>query len=142
MSGAQNWQFVDPFGVDVSMAGRSGVRTPEAQYPDGYITPMQWRRGPGQADVAPPLNSRDSYDRGNNKHTKLPPEDYFWPGDFSPTSRIMAPVRVNADGLPERRRMAYQGTTADRLTARASAQPGWMGTELSVYTDRPPWSKG
>lgn len=140
MSGAANWQFIDPFGVDVSMAGRSGVRTPEAQYPDGYITPTQWRRGRGQPDVAPPLNSRDSYERGVNKHTKLPAEDYMWSSDFSPTSRIMAPVSTGEDGLKYVARMAYQGSITDRITARAGQGPGWMGTELNVYTDRPPWS--
>lgn len=140
MAGNSNWQFIDPFGVDVSMATRGGVRTPEAQYPDGYLTPMSWRRGRGPADVAPPLAQRDSYDRGVNKHTKLPPEDYLWPTNFSPRSRLNKAYSMAPNGLPQMSRQGYRGTPADRISARADASPGWMGTELNVYTDRPPWS--
>lgn len=140
MAGASNWLYIDPFGVDVSMTARLGVRTPEAQYPDGYITPMSWRRGRGAADVAPPLAARDSYDRGVNKHTKLPPEAYFFPADFDIGTRLRERVTINADGLPQVERMGYIGTPADRISARTGANPGWMGSELSVYTDAPPWS--
>lgn len=140
MAGNSNWQFIDPWGVDVSMGTRGGVRTPEAQYPDGYLTPMSWRRGQGAADVAPALNRRDSYDRGVNKHTKLPPEDYLWPDNFNPTSRLQLAYGVAPNGLPQMARQGFQGTPADRISARADAAPGWMGTELTIYTDRPPWS--
>lgn len=140
MSGASQWQFVDPFGVDVSMGARSGVKTPEAQYPDGYLTPMSWRRGRGAADVAPALSTRDSYDRGINKHTKLPPEDYFFASDFNIMSRLFAQVTPNEQGLPQVARMGYVGIPAERITARQGANPGWMGSELTVFTDRPPWS--
>jgi hypothetical protein len=135
-----NWQFVDPFGVDVSMATRGGVRSPEAQYPDGYLTPISWRRGRGAADVAPPLAARDSYDRGVNKHTKLPPEDYLWSPGFEPTARLSERVSVGPNGLPQVARQGYAGIAAERIVARADRAPTWFGQELSHFTDRPPWA--
>lgn len=140
MAGLSNWQFVDPFGVDVSMGARGGVKTPEAQYPDGYLTPMSWRRGKGAADSAPALAERDSYDRGVNKHTKLPPEDYFWASDFDLGTRLRVPVHAGPNRLMTVARQGFNPTVPDAISARMATSPGWYGSELSVHTDRPPWS--
>lgn len=132
---AQNWQFIDPFGVDVSVSGRA----PQAQYPDGYLQTVDGRRG-GRGDIeAPPLNERTSYERGINKFTKLPPSRYYFPPDFNVMSRMNLPVRPGPTGLPSIARQGLAGTISDQIAVIAGQTPSWGGG-LDAYTTRPPWS--
>ena len=134
MSGASNWFTRDPYGVDV----QASARTPEASYPDGYLSTVDGRRS-GRGDVVvPPLSARPSFERGVNKYTKLPPDRYFFPPDFNLMSRIDTPVHVDAQGLPAVPRQSTQGTLAERITS--NFMPTRWGSDLRVYTDRPPWS--
>jgi hypothetical protein len=133
MSGAQNWYVKDPYGIDV----QASARTPEASYPDGYLSTVDGRRS-GKGDVAvPPLNERTSFERGVNKYTKLPPDRYFFPPNFNLMSRLEAPVHADAQGLPAVERQAIQGTLAERITS--NFMPTRWSSDLRVYTDRPPF---
>lgn len=94
------WQMTTPYGVegagnDVTvMHGpgpffrdgldmlRSAQRTPEANYPDGYLGTIHTRRGDRLLDNLQRRQSERSYTRGVHKGERIDQSDYFWPDDF------------------------------------------------------------
>ncbi|WP_188187568.1 hypothetical protein [Nonomuraea sp. SYSU D8015] len=70
---------------DVLDARRSGddPRTPEAQYPDGYLGNVPSRRGDRLLDrVKLKINSRPG-PTGVHAGIRISPDDYDWPSDFN-----------------------------------------------------------
>ena len=58
-------------------------RTPEAQYPDGYLGTLNTRRGDRLLDsLKQRLNNRP-YTRGIHKGERINYDDYFWPPEFN-----------------------------------------------------------
>ena len=100
------WQMTTPYGVegvgnDVTvMHGptpffrdgldflRSGARTPEANYPDGYLGTIQTRRGDRLLENLQRRQNERSYTRGVHKGERIDQSDYFWPDDFDIGSPI------------------------------------------------------
>jgi hypothetical protein len=58
------------------------AKTPEAQYPDGYLGSVIDRRQDKLLQTV--RNNARSYTRGVHKGSKIAPVDYFWPDDFNP----------------------------------------------------------
>jgi hypothetical protein len=81
-----------PFFRNYLDAQRSSWRTPEAQYPDGYLGTVPSRR---QDRLLDGLRQRTQkpYHRGVHKGTKIDPADYLWPPEFHPLAGLEAEAR-------------------------------------------------
>jgi hypothetical protein len=99
-----NWQAVTPYGTPTpgvpvqSGAGgytsygvaardnldamRIGGRTPEAEYPDGYLGTIRSRREDRLLDAVKSKIGDRSYQRGVHKGAQIDGQDYFWPQEF------------------------------------------------------------
>jgi hypothetical protein len=63
-------------------------RVPSAEYPDGYLGTMRFRRDDRlMQNVQGRINQR-SYQRGVHKGERIDPGDYFWLPDFNPRSGL------------------------------------------------------
>ena len=64
-------------------------RTPEAQYPDGYLgtQPSTSRRDDKLLNAVHRTNTRP-YTRGVHKGERINPGDYVWPDEFNPMSGV------------------------------------------------------
>lgn len=67
--------------LDARIAMATG-KTPEAQYPDGYLGSVIDRREDKLLQTV--RNNARSYTRGVHKGSRIAPTDYFWPDDFHP----------------------------------------------------------
>lgn len=101
--------------LDARLAAATG-KTPEAQYPDGYLGSVIDRREDKLLQTV--RNNARSYTRGVHKGSKISNLDYFWPDDFTPYSTIEARMkgdksRYSASGNPiERLAHAGKGMSA------------------------------
>lgn len=57
-------------------------RTPNAEYPDGYLGSITDRREDKLLQHV--RENARSYTRGVHKGSRIEPQDYFWPEDFNP----------------------------------------------------------
>ena len=90
---------------------RMGGRTPEAQYPDGYLGTIRSRREDRLLDAVKTKIGDRSYQRGVHKGIQIDAQDYFWPQEFSDQSGL----RAQAAGL---RQVPIQTTTEQILYGR------------------------
>jgi hypothetical protein len=130
---AQVLTFRDP--VDAARA-QFGPRTPQAEYPDGYLGTINSRREDRLLNsLKKKLNDR-AYQRGVHKGERIDPHDYYWPAEFGPDSglaRQAAAVVDRSEGAQVFRveRPAPIGTVSDRLTILGERMPrGSEGIEL------------
>lgn len=73
---------------------RMGVgRTPEAEYPDGYLGAIPSRRGDRLLDSVKDRQNERSYSRGVHVGTRVSPRDYFWPTDQQPDRGLKREAR-------------------------------------------------
>lgn len=85
---------------------RMGVgRTPDAEYPDGYLGTIRSRRddrGRPTDNVLDSLKSRQNqraYQRGVHKGERIDPGQYVWPKELAPDRRLKAQAQpINNDG--------------------------------------------
>lgn len=63
-------------------------RTPEAQYPDGYLGTVPSRRGDRLLDGLKARTTNRPYTRGIHKGERIDTRDYFWPPEFNLWSGI------------------------------------------------------
>jgi hypothetical protein len=107
MSGQNNWMANGAGGLygNVNGGGNSGSltisardsldfmrlgspgRTPEAEYPDGYLGSPNSRRGDKLLEKIGSLNQR-SYTRGVHRGERIPASDYQWTSDWNPQRGI------------------------------------------------------
>lgn len=92
--------------LDARLSGIQ-AKTPEAQYPDGYLGSVINRREDKLLQTV--RNNARSYTRGVHKGSKIPNTDYFWPEDFTPYSTIEA--RMSGD----KHKFAPSGNPVERL---------------------------
>jgi hypothetical protein len=121
-----NWQYLAPFGVsqpgtptyggggrtdligyrDILDARRSvaAARTPEAEYPDGYLGNVNSRREDRLLKGIQSRLTQRSYQRGIHKGERIDPSDYFWSDDFNPQTGLdleAAGMKFAPIGTPE-----------------------------------------
>lgn len=104
--------------LDARLAAATG-KTPEAQYPDGYIGSVIDRYQDKLLQTV--RNNARSYTRGVHKGSRIVPQDYFWTDDFNPYVTLEKRLRGNtarftAEGNPIER-LAHAGkflTQAER----------------------------
>lgn len=78
-------------------------RTPEAQYPDGYLGTVPSRRGDRLMDGLKARTNKP-YTRGVHKGERIDPRDYIWPPEFNLMTGLMmqaAGIRFFPPGLVE-----------------------------------------
>jgi hypothetical protein len=128
-------------------------RTPEAQYPDGYLGTINTRR---QDRILNGLKERESnrpYTRGIHKGERINGRDYFWPMEFNlstgleaqargerfsppglgsdlqyeryPTDRKVGPKRVPIGGQSDGTVQWGTRQNADRIPMLRMMAPGW-----------------
>jgi hypothetical protein len=116
-------------------------RTPEAEFPDGYLGTIRSRRDDRLLDGLKDRQNRRPYSRGVHKGERVNPSDYFFPPEFTAESGI---IRQMTTGLRQAPLLSYaemQLVNDGKSTPRggASLQPDMMRkTELSKLA--PPWS--
>lgn len=80
-----------PFFHDPLDAMRSMYkRTPDAQYPDGYLGTIQSRRQDRLRSSLQRRSDNKPYSRGVHKGERLDGRDYFWPAEMQPTDGLVA----------------------------------------------------
>lgn len=92
--------------LDARLAAATG-KTPEAQYPDGYLGSVIDRRQDKLLQTV--RNNARSYTRGVHKGSRIAPQDYFWPDDFTPYTTLEARAQGNT------KRFAAEGNPLERL---------------------------
>lgn len=92
--------------LDARISAATG-KTPEAQYPDGYLGSITDRRQDKLLQTV--RNNARSYTRGVHKGSRVSPTDYFWPDDLTPYTTLEK--RLHGD----RKRFAAQGSPIERL---------------------------
>jgi hypothetical protein len=107
-----DWQFLSPMGVpqpgapvhgggggktlagyrDMLDAKRAAVapRTPNAEYPDGYLGTVNSRREDRLLNAVQTRLTERNYQRGVHKGEKMGHDSYFWPAEFNPNSGLQA----------------------------------------------------
>jgi hypothetical protein len=128
-------------------------RTPEAQYPDGFLGTINTRRGDRLLDNLKQRQTNRPYTRGIHKGERIDPTDYEWPVEFNlwsaleaqaeglryvppleeflPMERYRTDHRVGPRGVPIGNRYVWTGGGAqpqpepDRLPVLKSQAPPW-----------------
>ncbi len=68
-------------------------RTPEAEYPDGYLGTIRTRWDDRLVDAVNERENSRPYSRGVHKGERIGVQSYFWPSDFNPQQGIMNQMR-------------------------------------------------
>lgn len=79
-------------------------RTPEAQYPDGYLGTINTRRGDRLLDSLKQRQTNRPYTRGIHKGERIDAKDYTWPEEFNLFSGLEAEaagMRFVSQGMSE-----------------------------------------
>lgn len=92
--------------LDARLAAATG-KTPEAQYPDGYLGSVIDRRADKLLQTV--RNNARSYTRGVHKGSRIAPTDYFWPDDMNPY------MSLEAQSHGSKKRFAASGSPIERL---------------------------
>lgn len=145
----QNWQYSTPWGIneagattvggggqtlagyrDILDARRSAAvpRTPQAEYPDGYLGNINSRRDDRLLKAVQSRLTQRNYQRGVHKGDKIDASDYFWPQDFNPLTGI----DVEARGL----KWTAVGDPVERINhlgKNHQLTPAQMGRVAQIY---------
>ena len=158
-----DWQAITPYGTaqpgsPVSGGGgrnsytvgtrdnldglRMGGKTPEAQYPDGYLGTIRSRREDRLLDAVKSKIGDRSYQRGVHKGIQIDSGDYFWPQELQPTRGLElqakgirnAPIQTTTEqilygrGLPRGAESLVgplPGEVSERAPELSRLLPGW-----------------
>lgn len=90
-----------------------GGRTPQAEYPDGYLGNVNDRREDRLLTSIQSRLTQRNYQRGVHKGDAVDPRDYYWPDDVNPQAGIEAQSQavMNEDGLFITPRWTQEGST-------------------------------
>lgn len=92
---------VMPVSRDALDAARMGVgRTPNAEYPDGYLGTIRSRREDRVLDSLKGHQNQRSYQRGVHKGTRIDPSDYYYPSGLEPDRGIRRQARSGRRNAP------------------------------------------
>jgi len=132
-------------------------RTPEAEYPDGYLGTIRSRRddrGRPTDNVLDSLKARQNqraYQRGVHKGERIDPGQYEWPEELNPARRVLMQVEqvINDGGInlmverehPEQQLTQNQKLVNDGKANISSNLPGEIYYRTSSLQHlRPSWS--
>jgi hypothetical protein len=116
--------------LDARLAAATG-KTPEAQYPDGYLGSVIDRRQDKLLQTV--RNNARSYTRGVHKGSRVAPQDYFWPDDLTPYTTLEKRLHGSTA------RFAAQGNPLERLAHGGkfitNAEAKKLAEELNIAAD-------
>lgn len=116
--------------LDARLAAATG-KTPEAQYPDGYLGSVIDRRQDKLLQTV--RNNARSYTRGVHRGSIIGAESYFWPDDLTPYTTLEK--RMQGD----KKRYAAQGNPLERLAHggkyMTNEQAKQLAQELNIAYD-------
>lgn len=108
-------------------------RTPDGDYPDGYLGTVQTRRH--ERIRTESLRQAKPYSRGVHKGEKIDQSDYFWSDDFNLMSglinedvtgmRYVAPGIVMEAGYPQRQRATFPPAGDEPAVSLRRNAPRW-----------------
>lgn len=136
-------------------------RTPEAQYPDGYLGTLNTRRGDRLMDGLKARANNRPYTRGVHKGERIDNRDYYWPEEFGlwtglqyemAGSRFSPPGLLISEGMLENERYPTDRKVGPRSvpigsryahTAGGGAALGPDPDRVSVLRSQAPgWASG
>jgi len=132
-------------------------RTPEAQYPDGYLGTIPSRRGDRLMDGLKQRTQNRPYTRGVHKGERIDNRDYFWPPEFNLWSGLQAQsqgMKFSPPGmgefLPDERYPTDRQVVGPRsvpigsryATGGGPAQAGNPDRVPVLRKQAPPWASG
>jgi hypothetical protein len=100
-----------------------GSRSPQAEYPDGYLGTIVNRRQDKLMNTIQGRLTQRMYQRGVHKGDKIDQRDYFWPDEFTPQTGLEYEARGlnwTARGAIEER-LAHGGKTEMASPAEVAA---------------------
>src|SRR5262245_17363488 len=125
-------------------------RTPEAQYPDGYLGTIPSRRGDRLMDGLKARLNNKPYTRGVHKGERIDRQDYFWPPEFNQWTglayesngiRFFPPGlldQLEGERYPTDRRVGPRGVPQGQRYVNSVPKP--VPTRESVLREQaPPW---
>lgn len=116
--------------LDARLAAATG-KTPEAQYPDGYLGSVIDRNQDKLLQTV--RNNARSYTRGVHKGSRIAPQDYFWPDDLTPYTTLEKRLHGS------KTRFAAQGNPLERLAHGGkfitNAEAKKLAEELNISVD-------
>jgi hypothetical protein len=90
----------EPFFRDQLDSARSVYRrTPDAQYPDGYLGTITSRKGDKMFDALKNRVNQRSYQRGVHKGERIDPADYYWPEEYQPDQMGLVREQYMVDNM-------------------------------------------
>jgi hypothetical protein len=133
-----------PFFRDQLDYQRSGWRrTPEAQYPDGYLQTIHTRRDDRLLDGLKQRQAQGPKVRGIHKGDQMDARDYYWQPDFNPDSGLInqAAGMETPDGIVVQR-YASPGMVNDPMAAEfmSSRRTNLMARQGGGQGMTPPWN--
>lgn len=79
--------------IDARRSASTPGRTPQAEYPDGYLGSINTRRSDRLLDNVQSRLTQRSYQRGVHKGDRIDPQDYYWNDQVGPQMGIEAQAR-------------------------------------------------
>ena len=131
-------------------------RTPEAQYPDGYLGTINPRRGDRLLDGLKQRQTNRPYTRGIHKGERIDSRDYLWPPEFNLWTGLehqAAGVKFSPPGIGEY--LEHERYPTDRKVGPRSVPVGARYQNTGgptapqnpdcipvLRSQAPPWSTG
>lgn len=95
-------------------------RTPNAEYPSGYLGTITSRRGDRMLDSLKARVNQKSYQRGVHLGERIDPGDYLWPDDCGPLMGILRQETTGERYAPRLEYFQPTPTVDGHLAPRAS----------------------
>lgn len=76
--------------IDARRSAATPARTPQAEYPDGYLGNINSRREDRLLQNIQSRLTQRSYQRGVHKGDRIDPSDYYWNGPVNPQAGLQA----------------------------------------------------
>lgn len=95
-------------------------RSPNAEYPDGYLGTITSRRGDRMLDSLKARVNQRSYQRGVHAGERIDPGDYLWPEETPPLAGIERQATTGKRYAPESQFFAPTPTVDGKLAPRGS----------------------
>lgn len=95
-------------------------RTPNAEYPSGYLGTITSRRGDRMLDSLKARVNQKAYQRGVHLGERIDPGDYLWPDDTNPLSGIQRQAITGQRYAPRLEYFQPTPTVDGNLAPRAS----------------------
>lgn len=115
--------------LDARRAAAGPGRTPQAEYPDGYLGNVPNRREDRLLSHVQSRLTQRSYQRGVHKGERVDPQDYYWHGEVNP----QAGLEAQAVGL----KWSQAGSTPEqRISSARSTEELVSPGDLSLTAAR------